>query len=60
MRLLGALAPNTLIGKIVGANSTAPVAAAAELFKSCRRVSTFAFLVLRLISDKVSCLPFIM
>jgi hypothetical protein len=47
MRLLGALAPKTEDGTIVGANKTV-VAAAAELFKNCRRVRLLALLVLLL------------
>jgi hypothetical protein len=58
IRLLGAFAPNTFAGMIVGPNKTELVAAAAELFRNCRRVSTFAFLVPRLFRD--SCLPFSM
>jgi len=47
MRLLGALAPNTEDGTIVGANKTV-LAAAAELLRNCRRLIASVFLVLRL------------
>jgi hypothetical protein len=42
MRLLGALAPNTEDGTIVGANKTV-LAAAAEFLRNCRRLMAFAF-----------------
>jgi len=48
MRLLGALAPKTEDGTIVGPNKIVLVAVTAELFKNCRRVSVLAFLVLLL------------
>ena len=46
MRLLGAFAPNTEEGTIIG--QAINPAATAELFKNCRRVTVFAFLVLLL------------
>jgi hypothetical protein len=45
MRLLGALAPNTEDGTIVGPNRNVPVAATADFFKNCRRVIMLFFLV---------------
>jgi hypothetical protein len=45
MRLLGALAPKTEDGTIVGPNKIVLVAATAELFKNCRRLIMFDFLV---------------
>jgi hypothetical protein len=47
MRLLGAFAPKTEEGTIVGKAITAP-AATAEFFKNCRRVNIIAFLLLLL------------
>ncbi len=45
MRLLGALAPKTEDGTIVGPNKIVLVAVTAELFKNCRRLIMFDFLV---------------
>jgi hypothetical protein len=47
MRLLGALAPKTEDGMIVGANTTV-LAAAAVLLRNCRRLRAIAFFVLLL------------
>jgi hypothetical protein len=58
MRLLGASAPNTQDGMIVGPNKPVLVAAVAEHFRNCRRVSLFVFLVLWLFS--IFPLPFSM
>jgi hypothetical protein len=48
MRLLGAAAPNTEEGTIVGHANTAPVATA-EPFKNSLRATIFAFLALLLL-----------
>ena len=47
MRLLGALAPNTEDGTIVGVNKTV-LAEATELLRNCRRLRASVFLVLLL------------
>jgi hypothetical protein len=47
MRLLGAFAPNTEEGTIVGQTTAAP-AVTAEFFKNCRRVNIIAFSLLLL------------
>lgn len=45
MRLLGASAPKTLVGRIIGADAS-PQAAAVELLRNCRRVILSASMVL--------------